>query len=92
MAREEINVEQLLRKRKAFNQNAFDKLKDAKAESRNIFNQYFFQDKGREHPVLLKLLRHIFRQVFPMGYDALVGLVPGPVVTFPYFQSIPWPS
>lgn len=49
MAREEINVEQLLRKRKAFNQNAFDKLKDAKAESRNIFNQYFFQDKGREH-------------------------------------------
>lgn len=49
MAREEINVEQLLRKRKAFNKEAFNQLKDAKKDSRNIFNTYFFQDKGREH-------------------------------------------
>ena len=49
MAREEINVDQLLQKRKAYNENAFKKLKDAQDDSRNIFNQYFFQDKGREH-------------------------------------------
>lgn len=49
MAREEINVDQLLKKRKAYNQEAFQKLKTAKKDSRNIFNTYFFQDKGREH-------------------------------------------
>ena len=49
MAREEINVDQLLAKRKAYNERAFKKLQDAKDDSRNIFNQYFFQDKGREH-------------------------------------------
>ena len=49
MAREEINVDQLLRKRKAYNEKAFARLKDIQKDSRNIFNQYFFQDKGREH-------------------------------------------
>lgn len=49
MAREKIDVDQLLRKRKAFNQSAFNQLKDAKKDSANIFNTYFFQDKGREH-------------------------------------------
>ena len=49
MAREEINVEQLIRKNKAYNEVAFKKLKDAKEDSKNIFNQYFFQEKGREH-------------------------------------------
>lgn len=49
MAREEIDVGQLLRKRKAFNESAFKKLTKAKKDSANIFNTYFFQDKGREH-------------------------------------------
>lgn len=43
MAREEINTEKLL-KRVAYNQ-----LMEAKKDSENIFNTYFFQDKGREH-------------------------------------------
>ena len=43
MAREEINTEKLL-KRVAYNQ-----LMEAKKDSKNIFNTYFFQDKGREH-------------------------------------------
>ena len=34
MAREEINVDQLLKKRKAYNQEAFQKLKTAKKDSR----------------------------------------------------------
>lgn len=49
MAREEINVDQLLRKRVAYNQGAYKNLQQAKKDSRNIFNTYFFQDKGREH-------------------------------------------
>lgn len=49
MAREEINVDQLLRKRKAYNEQAFKRLQTAKEDSRNIFNTYFFQEKGREH-------------------------------------------
>ena len=49
MAREKIDMDQLLRKRKAFNQSAFNQLKAAKKDSANIFNTYFFQDKGREH-------------------------------------------
>ena len=49
MAREEINIDRLLQKRKAYNETAFRKLQDAKKDSRNIFNTYFFQDKGREH-------------------------------------------
>ena len=49
MAREEINVDQLIRKRVAYNKQAFDNLKTAKEDSKNIFNSYFFQDKGREH-------------------------------------------
>jgi hypothetical protein len=49
MAREKIDVDQLLAKRVAYNKQALSKLKDAKEESKNIFNQYFFLDKGREH-------------------------------------------
>lgn len=54
MAREEINVEKLLRQRAAFDKTnsksvAYNELVRAKKDSRNIFNTYFFQDKGREH-------------------------------------------
>ena len=49
MAREKIDVDQLIRKRVAYNQSAFKNLKTAKEDSKNIFNSYFFQDKGREH-------------------------------------------
>ncbi len=49
MAREEINVEQLVKKNKAYNEAAFKRLKTAKDDSKNIFNEYFFQEKGREH-------------------------------------------
>ena len=49
MAREEINVDQLLRKRVAYNKQAYKRLENAKEDSRNIFNTYFFQEKGREH-------------------------------------------
>ena len=49
MAREKINVDQLLAKRVAYNKQAFKNLKQAQDDNKNIFNSYFFQDKGREH-------------------------------------------
>ena len=49
MAREKIDVDQLLAKRVAYNKEAYTKMQKAKKESENIFNQYFFLDKGREH-------------------------------------------
>ena len=60
MAREEINVNKLLRQRAAFDRRtsfdknntksvAYNELVETKEKSQNIFNTYFFQDKGREH-------------------------------------------
>ena len=60
MAREEINVDKLLRQRAAFDRRtsfdknntksvAYNELVKTKEKSQNIFNTYFFQDKGREH-------------------------------------------
>lgn len=60
MAREEINVDKLLRQRAAFDRRtsfdknnkksvAYNELVKAKEQNQNIFNSYFFQDKGREH-------------------------------------------
>lgn len=53
MAREEINIDKLIRQRKMFDKGskrvAYNELLEAKEDSKNIFNQYFFQDKGREH-------------------------------------------
>ena len=49
MAREEINIDQLLAKRVAYNKQAYKTLEKTRKDSSNIFNQYFFQDKGREH-------------------------------------------
>ena len=53
MARETIDVDKLIRQRKAFDKNskgvAYNELLKAKENSKNIFNTYFFQDKGREH-------------------------------------------
>lgn len=54
MAREEINIDKLIRQRKMFDKAgskrvAYNELLEAKEDSKNIFNQYFFQDKGREH-------------------------------------------
>lgn len=53
MAREEIDTEKLLRQRAAFDgmgkKVAYNDMVKAKEQSKNIFNTYFFQDKGREH-------------------------------------------
>ena len=60
MAREEINIDKLLTQRAAFDKRttfdtknkksvAYNELVEAKENSKNIFNTYFFQEKGREH-------------------------------------------
>ena len=54
---EKIDTEKLLRQRAAFDRetksvrynDAYKNLVKAKKDSKNIFNTYFFQDKGREH-------------------------------------------
>lgn len=54
---EKIDTEKLLRQRAMFDRetksvrynDAYKDLIEAKKDSRNIFNTYFFQDKGREH-------------------------------------------
>lgn len=54
---EKIDTEKLLRQRAMYDRetksvrynDAYKDLVEAKKDSRNIFNTYFFQDKGREH-------------------------------------------
>ena len=54
---EKIDTEKLLKQRAAFDReiksvrynDAYKDLIEAKKDSKNIFNTYFFQDKGREH-------------------------------------------